>query len=77
MMIMLGALKMKVSIKDAKFCSFYQSQDMDLCFKEVFETQFSFFSSILGAPQPCPIDFLPTAAPLGSWKYLLVSCKRF
>ena len=38
MMIMLGALKMKVSIKDAKFCSFYQSQDMDLCFKEVFET---------------------------------------
>ena len=45
MMIMLGALKMKVSIKDAKFCSFYQSQDMDLCFKEVFETYFSFFNT--------------------------------
>ena len=40
------------------------SQDMDFFFKEVFETLV--FFSILGAPQPCPIDSPPTAAPLGS-----------
>ena len=64
-MIILDALKMKVAIKDAKFCSFISPRIWTCASKKKY-LKLSLVFSILGAPQPCPRDSLPTAAPLES-----------